>query len=224
MFRFGRAENSRTIEEPVIEHGYLYMQKWNHFTRTPDPKGFLSEQECRGRWHQHQDDQMDWFTVVPAEPSVGTFMRRDDGGFEIDPASAVPSWTMEVTPRGGIAIDGPAFQVFVWDANNRNVTLATYSNRWGGRLFLSEVIYKIFPEPDDFRPKERALANKPLFSNQLHLSPNGEGQRTRIDHSKHTKDVEQFHGVDVEPNWANTPDFGDWEALPKKVLEGNPLI
>lgn len=222
---FGRGKTSgEPVESAPVEHGFIHMQKWNSFLRAPDPRGFLSEAECRDRWTRHRSDRVDWFTVVPAQDGVGTFVRRADGGFDLDKRSAVPSWTMEVTPRGGIAINGPGFQVFLWDRHNRNVTTGTFSNRWGEQLFLSELIIRVFADPEEFKPKESHRANEPVFTNVLNFQPPGLAQISRSDHHTKTRELEQFSDVDTDSNWFDVPSFGDWAALVQPLRDDGTFL
>lgn len=214
------ATNAGRLESAPVEHGFIYMQRWNAPLRAPDPRGFLNEDECRDRWARHRSDRIDWFTVIPAEDGVGTFLRRADGGFDLDKSSAAPSWSMEVTPRGGIAADGPGFQVFLWDRHNRNVTTGTFSNRWGGRLFLSELIIRVFSDPAEFREKEKHLTNEAVFTDVLSFQPSGLAQVSRSDHHRKTREVEQFSDVDIDANWFDVPSFADWSTLVRPLQDG----
>lgn len=223
MFRRA-ARNVGSLESAPVERGFIYMQRWNAPLRAPDPRGFLSEGECRDRWERHRSGRVDWFTVVPAEDGVGTFLRRADGPFDLDESSAVPTWSMEVTPRGGIAFDGPGFQVFLWDRHNRNVTTGTFSNRWGGRLFLTELIIRVFSDPVEFTEKEQYRANAAVFTDVLSFQPSGIGQVSRSDHHNTTREVEQFSEVDIDANWFDVPSFGDWPALVRPLQGGAFLL
>ncbi|MCS5486479.1 hypothetical protein NY588_04935 [Curtobacterium flaccumfaciens pv. beticola] len=211
------------VQRSPSANGYIYAQRWNSAFRTPDPRGFLSVEECEARWSGVQADaSLGWFTVVPEEPGVGTFRRAADGSFLPDEASAVPTWTMEVIPSGGIAAMGPAFEFSFWDAFNREYASATLANFWDGRPFLQDLAIRSYIDPALFPKKERSRGNVPVLINHFSWKPEGRGQRLRTDLVREEKTREQFADVDVSDNWFQPPGFGEWGTLASAVLAKLP--
>lgn len=219
MFGKTRATSPiESIESSPSSGGYIYLQRWNSAFRSPDPRGFLSIAECRARWEgQHSDKELNWFTVLPPEVGVGTFRQRSDGSFLPDESSAVPSWTMEVTPRGGIAAEGPAFLLSFWDSHNREYASATLANLWNGRPFLQDLALRSYLDPALFPKKERNRAHEPALVNQFSWTPEGRGQHLRADSVRGERTREQYADVDISSNWFAVPDFGDWTTLADAV-------
>jgi hypothetical protein len=212
FFRLGSAAPDRTVR-PESDGGYLYLQRWNESLRTAMEGAFLSSDECRNRWDRGgEDEEHNWFTVVPASAGVGAFSRDAEGLVVASPTSRVPAWIMEVFCRGGVASAGPAMRIRRHDEAGRIEHAVTASNRWDGRLFVDRLTTLIYPDPTE-RAHRRLPPNRVILTENIYYDPAGTGVRTISNRLTREFDREEYDDVPIDELWHPAPLFGRWEAL-----------
>ena len=119
----------------------------------------------------------------------------------VEGVGSVPRYTLTLSARA------EDVSVHLYDEHGSEVSVLSYDTQ-KGRLFLFNVVERLYPDDGRYHGTTGALANRTYY-----VKPNGYSRlRTRVE-SAPAATIEEFSGVNVSEHWLDPLQWGDWDRI-----------